>query len=51
MIVFNGDLMFVGKFIGKVFVLRRYNNMNKKWLLILVAAFFEVSWVTGLKHA
>jgi paired small multidrug resistance pump len=25
--------------------------MNKKWLLIFIAAFFEVSWVTGLKHA
>ncbi|OAS87646.1 MULTISPECIES: DMT family transporter [Metabacillus] len=25
--------------------------MNKKWLLIFVAAFFEVCWVTGLKHA
>jgi paired small multidrug resistance pump len=25
--------------------------MNKKWLMVYVAAIFEVSWVTGLKHA
>lgn len=25
--------------------------MNKKWLIIYVAALFEVSWVTGLKYA
>ncbi|MGX7023752.1 DMT family transporter [Vagococcus hydrophili] len=25
--------------------------MNRSWLLILVAAVFEVMWVVGLKHA
>lgn len=25
--------------------------MNKQWLSIFVAAFFEVGWVIGLKHA
>lgn len=25
--------------------------MNKKWLFVYIAAIFEVSWVTGLKHA
>ncbi|MGM7723990.1 DMT family transporter [Metabacillus sp. Hm71] len=25
--------------------------MNKKWLLVYIAGFFEVSWVAGLKHA
>lgn len=26
-------------------------SMNRSWLLILVAAVFEVMWVVGLKHA
>ncbi|WP_053218327.1 DMT family transporter [Virgibacillus senegalensis] len=25
--------------------------MNKEWIKIIVAAFFEVCWVIGLKHA
>lgn len=25
--------------------------MNTKWLLVLVAGFFEVGWAAGLKHA
>ncbi|WP_018749884.1 DMT family transporter [Paenibacillus sanguinis] len=25
--------------------------MNKHWLLVIVAALFEVMWVAGLKHA
>ena len=25
--------------------------MNKQWISVLVAAFFEVCWVVGLKHA
>lgn len=25
--------------------------MNGKWLLVLVAGFFEVGWAAGLKHA
>ncbi|WP_079526996.1 DMT family transporter [Halobacillus hunanensis] len=25
--------------------------MNKEWLKLVVAAFFEVGWVIGLKHA
>ena len=25
--------------------------MNKNWVLIYIAAVFEVSWVSGLKHA
>jgi paired small multidrug resistance pump len=25
--------------------------MNKNWIFIVVAAFFEVGWVIGLKHA
>lgn len=25
--------------------------MNKIWLSVVIAAFFEVSWVIGLKHA
>ncbi|MFD1019055.1 DMT family transporter [Thalassobacillus hwangdonensis] len=25
--------------------------MNKEWLKIFIAAFFEVGWVIGLKHA
>jgi paired small multidrug resistance pump len=25
--------------------------MNKNWLNVYIAAIFEVSWVTGLKHA
>ena len=25
--------------------------MNKVWLSVVIAAFFEVSWVIGLKHA
>jgi paired small multidrug resistance pump len=25
--------------------------MNKNWVTVYVAAIFEVSWVTGLKHA
>ena len=25
--------------------------MNKEWIKVFVAAFFEVFWVIGLKHA
>src|ERR1700740_112209 len=25
--------------------------MNKQWLSVVIAAFFEVGWVIGLKHA
>ncbi|WP_046176037.1 DMT family transporter [Domibacillus indicus] len=25
--------------------------MNTKWLLVLIAGFFEVGWAAGLKHA
>ncbi len=25
--------------------------MNKQWLLVIIAAVFEVMWVAGLKHA
>lgn len=25
--------------------------MNKTWLYVIIAAFFEVGWVIGLKHA
>ncbi|MEY9970610.1 paired small multidrug resistance pump [Lysinibacillus sp. RC46] len=25
--------------------------MNKQWLSVIIAAFFEVGWVIGLKHA
>ena len=25
--------------------------MDKKWLQVVIAAFFEVGWVIGLKHA
>ncbi len=25
--------------------------MNKYWFLVYISTFFEVSWVTGLKHA
>jgi paired small multidrug resistance pump len=25
--------------------------MNKNWILVLISAFFEVAWVSGLKHA
>jgi len=27
------------------------NKMNAHWLKVLIAAFFEVFWVIGLKHA
>ena len=26
-------------------------KMDKKWLQVVIAAFFEVGWVIGLKHA
>ncbi|AMA72812.1 MULTISPECIES: DMT family transporter [Aneurinibacillus] len=25
--------------------------MNRNWILVLIAGFFEVAWVIGLKHA
>jgi paired small multidrug resistance pump len=27
------------------------NRMNKEWMKVFIAAFFEVFWVIGLKHA
>jgi len=27
------------------------NGMNKTWVSVIIAAFFEVGWVIGLKHA
>jgi paired small multidrug resistance pump len=38
--------------IFRVFLFGKGNEeMNKEWLKVFIAAFFEVFWVIGLKHA
>lgn len=44
--------MLPGIFTGKVYPTKGgIRHMSKNWFLVYFAVIFEVSWVTGLKHA